>query len=156
MPRRARATKTVIPPDYKYQNVDLAKFINKVMICGKKSKSERIVYDALDIIEQESKKDPIEIFEQAMRNVTPVLKVKPRRVGGATYQVPVEVNPVRGRALAMRWLIQSIRARSGKPIAQRLATELLDASRGQGVTIKKRDDTHAMAEANKAFVHYRW
>ncbi|MFC1973890.1 30S ribosomal protein S7 [Chloroflexota bacterium] len=156
MPRRARATKRVIPPDYKYQNTDLAKFINKIMICGKKTKSERIVYDALDIIEQETKKSPIEIFEQALRTVTPVLKVKPRRVGGATYQVPVEVNPVRGRDLAMRWLIQSVRTRSGKPIAQRLAAELLDASRGQGVTIKKRDDTHSMAEANKAFVHYRW
>jgi len=156
MPRRARATKRVIPPDYKYQNADLAKFINKVMICGKKTKSERIVCDALDIIEQETKKSPIEIFEQALRTVTPVLKVKPRRVGGATYQVPVEVNPVRGRDLAMRWLIQSVRTRSGKPIAQRLAAELLDASRGQGVTIKKRDDTHSMAEANKAFVHYRW
>ena len=156
MPRRARATKRVISPDYKYQNVDLARFINKIMICGKKSKAEHIVYDALDIVEQESKKDPIEIFEQALRNVTPILKVKPRRVGGATYQVPVEVNPVRGRALAMRWLIQSIRSRSGKPIAQRLAAELLDASKGQGVTIKKRDDTHRMAEANKAFAHFRW
>ncbi len=156
MPRRARPTKKRTIPDSRYQSADLAKFIHKVMLDGKKSKAERIVYDALDIAERELKKNPLDIFEQAVRNATPVLEVKPRRVGGATYQVPIDIRPDRRLALAMRWLLASARARRGKPMSERLAGEFIDAYRGQGATIKKREDTHRMAEANKAFVHYRW
>lgn len=156
MPRRARATRRAVAPDARYQSKDLAKFINKMMLDGKKSKAERIVYDALDLIEKETKRNPLDVFEQALKNATPALEVKPRRVGGATYQVPVDIRAERRVALAMRWLRTSTRARKGKPAAERLAAELLDASRQQGATIKKREDTHRMAEANKAFVHYRW
>jgi len=134
----------------------VARLINKVMKDGKKSTAERIVYDALQIMEQQERKDPVSILEQAIRNATPLLQVKPRRVGGATYQVPVEVNRDRGLFLAIRWLITSTRARAGKSMAEKLAAELSDASKGQGVTIKKREDTHRMAEANRAFAHYRW
>jgi len=134
----------------------VARLINKVMKDGKKSTAERIVYDALQIMEQQERKDPVSILEQAIRNATPLLQVKPRRVGGATYQVPVEVNRDRGLFLAIRWLITSTRARAGKSMAEKLAAELSDASKGQGVTIKKREDTHKMAEANRAFAHYRW
>jgi small subunit ribosomal protein S7 len=126
------------------------------MTNGKKSKAENLVYDALDAVEKELKKNPLDVFEQAMKNVTPVVEVKPRRVGGATYQVPVDIGADRRVALAMRWLLASARARKGKPMSERLAAELIDAFRGQGSTIKKREDTHRMAEANKAFVHYRW
>jgi len=156
MPRRARATKREIYPDAKYHNVIVARLINKVMMRGKKSTAERIIYSALNIMEQQEQKDPVTILEQAVRNATPLLEVKPRRVGGATYQVPVEVRPDRGLSLALRWLVHSAKVRTGKPIAEKLAAELSDASRGQGVTIKKRDDTHKMAEANRAFAHYRW
>ncbi len=156
MPRRARAIKRKRIPDAKYHSTDLARFINKVMLDGKKSKAETIVYDALGIVERELKKNPLDVFEQALRNVTPALEVKPRRVGGATYQVPVDIRPDRRVALAMRWLLTAARARRGKPMSERLAAELMDAFRGQGATIKKREDTHRMAEANKAFVHYRW
>ena len=156
MPRRARPTKKRTIPDSRYQSADLAKFIHKVMLDGKKSKAERIVYDALDIAERELKKNPLDIFEQAVRNATPVLEVKPRRVGGATYQVPIDIRPDRRQTLAMRWLLASARARRGKPMSERLAGEFIDAYRGQGATIKKREDPHRMAEANKAFVHYRW
>jgi len=156
MPRRAQAIKREIPPDAKYRNVTVAKFINKVMMCGKKSVAERIIYDALQIIEQQGAKAPVTVLEQAVKNVTPLLEVKPRRVGGATYQVPVEVHPDRGLSLAIRWLVKSTRARTGKSMAEKLAAELSDASQGQGVTIKKREDTHKMAEANRAFAHYRW
>jgi len=156
MPRRGRAIKRKIPPDAKYHSRDLARFINKVMICGKKSTAEKVVYEAMNIIEKELKKNPLDVFEQAVKNATPAVEVKPRRVGGATYQVPVDVREGRRLALAMRWLLASTRARTGRPMAERLATELIDASRGQGTTIKKRDDTHRMAEANKAFAHYRW
>ena len=156
MPRRARPVKKRTIPDSKYQSADLAKFIHKIILDGKKSKAERIVYDALDIAERELKKDPLDIFEQVVRNATPVLEVKPRRVGGATYQVPIDIRPDRRGTLAMRWLIASARARRGKPMSERLAGEFIDAYRGQGATIKKREDTHRMAEANKAFVHYRW
>ena len=156
MPRRARAIKRRTIPDARYQSNDLARFIHKIMLDGKKSKAERIVYDALDIAERELKKNPLDIFEQVVKNATPVLEVKPRRVGGATYQVPIDIRPDRRLALAMRWLIASARARKGKPMAERLAAEFIDAYRGQGATIKKREDTHRMAEANKAFVHYRW
>lgn len=156
MPRRARAIKRTKTPDAKYHSTDLARFINKVMMNGKKSKAETIVYDALDVVERELKKNALDVFEQAMKNVTPAVEVKPRRVGGATYQVPVDIGADRRVALAMRWLLASARARKGKPMSERLAAELMDAFRGQGITIKKREDTHRMAEANKAFVHYRW
>ena len=156
MSRRARATRREILPEAKYHNVTAARLINRVMKCGKKSTAERIIYDALDIMEQQGAKDPITVLEQAVRNATPLLEVKPRRVGGATYQVPIEVQPERGLSLAIRWLLKSARARTGKSMAEKLATELSDAAKGQGVTIKKREDTHKMAEANKAFAHYRW
>ncbi len=156
MSRRAQAIKREIPPDAKYQNTTVAKLINRVMMCGKKSTAERIIYDALQIIEQQGSKAPVTVLEQAIKNVTPLLEVKPRRVGGATYQVPVEVRPDRGLSLALRWLVKSTRARTGKSTAEKLAAELSDASQGQGATIKKREDTHKMAEANRAFAHYRW
>ena len=156
MPRRSRATKRVTPPDAKYQSETVAKLINKVMIQGKKSVAEGIVYGALDIMKQQGAKEPVTVMEQAVKNATPQLEVKPRRVGGATYQVPVEVRPERGLSLAIRWLVASTRARGGKSTAEKLAAELSDASQGQGVTIKKREDTHRMAEANRAFAHYRW
>src|SRR5262249_38089885 len=130
--------------------------INKVMKDGKKSTSERIVYGAMDLIAQRTKEDPRQVFEQALRNAMPVLEVRPRRVGGATYQIPLEVRPARQTSLAMRWVVSAARGRSGRPMADRLATELVDAYREQGTAIKKRDDTHRMAEANRAFVHYRW
>ena len=156
MSRRAQAIKREIPPDAKYHNVTVAKLINKVMMCGKKSTAERIIYDALQIMEQQGAKTPVTVLEQAIKNVTPLLEVKPRRVGGATYQVPVEVQPDRGLSLAIRWLVKSTRARTGKSMAEKLAAELSDASQGQGATVKKREDTHKMAEANRAFAHYRW
>ena len=156
MPRRARATKREIPPDARYHNVIVARLINKIMMCGKKRTAERIVYDALQIMERNVSRDPVTALEQAVKNATPLLEVKPRRVGGATYQVPVEVRPERGLFLALRWLISSARARKGKPMSERLAAELTDALQGQGTTIKKREDTHKMAEANRAFAHYRW
>ena len=135
----------------------LARFTNKMMKCGKKSTAERIIYQALEIIrERAGAEDPIQVFDQAMKNVTPLLKVKPRRVGGATYQVPIEVSQKQGLSLAMRWLVQSARARKGKSMPERLAAELIDASQGEGTTVKKRHDTHRMAEANRAFAHYRW
>ena len=156
MSRRAQAIKREIPPDAKYHNVTVAKLINKVMMCGKKSTAERIIYDALQIMEQQEAKIPVTVLEQAVKNATPMLEVKPRRVGGATYQVPVEVQPDRGLSLAIRWLVKSTRARTGKSMAEKLAAELSDASQGQGATVKKREDTHKMAEANRAFAHYRW
>lgn len=157
MPRRARAIKRPeIRPDARYQSVTLARLINKVMKNGKKSTAERIVYGALDLMQQRGSKSPLTDVELAIRNVTPQLKVKSRRVGGATYQVPVEVRPEVGLSLALRWLVESARARSGKSMAEKLAAELSDASKGQGTTVKKRDDTHRMAEANRAFAHYRW
>ena len=156
MPRRARAIKREIPPDAKYQSATVAKLINKIMRRGKKITAEKIVYDALQILEKSASKDPATALEQAVRNATPLLAVKPRRVGGATYQVPVEVQPERGLFLAIRWLISSASARKGKSMSERLAAELTDALQGQGATIKKREDTHKMAEANRAFAHYRW
>lgn len=157
MARRARTLKRPqIKPDAKYQSVVLAKLINRVMLNGKKSTAERIVYSALDTMGQQGSKSPLTDTELAIRNVTPQLKVKSRRVGGATYQVPIEVSQTVGLSLALRWLVESARARSGKSMAEKLAAELSDASKGQGVTVKKRDDTHRMAEANRAFAHYRW
>jgi len=156
MPRRARVIKREVSSDAKYNNVTTAKLINRMMMRGKKSTAERIVYDALQIIEQQESKDPVSILEQAVRNATPLLEVKPRRVGGATYQVPVEVRPDRSFSLALRWLVAAARARTGKSMAEKLAAEVSDASKRQGAAIKKRDDTHRMAEANRAFAHYRW
>ena len=156
MPRRYRPPKRVIPPDIKYNSVLVAKFINKVMKDGKKSLATRIVYNAFDIIEERMHRPPLEVFERAVKNATPLLEVKPRRVGGATYQVPVEVPPDRGISLALRWLVASARNRPGRTMAEKLAAELMDAAQGTGATIKKKDDTHRMAEANKAFAHYRW
>jgi len=156
MPRRARALKREISPDAKYDSETVARVINRLMVCGKKSTAERIVYGALQIMEQKESKEPVSILEKAVRNATPLLEVKPRRVGGATYQVPVEVRPERSFSLALRWLTKSARARAGKSMAEKLAAELSDASKGEGATIKKREDTHRMAEANRAFAHYRW
>jgi small subunit ribosomal protein S7 len=156
MPRRGRVIKREIYPDAKYHNVTVARLINKIMMQGKKSTAERIMYEALQLMEQQERQAPVNILEQAIKNATPLLEVKPRRVGGATYQVPVEVRPDRGLSLAIRWLIKSTKARTGKSMAEKLAAELGDASKGQGVTIKKRVDTHKMAEANRAFAHYRW
>jgi len=156
LPRRGQVIKREPPPDAKYHNVIVAKLINKLMKNGKKSVAEGIIYDALQIIEQQERRDPVSISEQAIRNVTPLLQVKARRVGGATYQVPIEVHPDRGLFLAIRWLVDSARARTGKSMAEKLAAELNDASKGQGATAKKREDTHRMAEANRAFAHYRW
>ena len=156
MPRRAQAIKREISPDAKYQSVIVARLVNKVMRCGKKSTAEKIVYGALQVVEQQESKAPVSLLEQAVRNATPLLGVKPRRIGGATYQVPVEVRPDRGLSLAMRWLVNSARARTGKSMVEKLAAELSGASKGQGATIKRREDTHRMAEANKAFAHFRW
>lgn len=156
MSRRSRPTKIKIVPDAKYQNVIVSELINRIMKCGKKSTAERVVYGALAAIEQKESKAPVAVLEQAVRNATPQLEVKSRRVGGANYQVPVEVRAERGLSLAFRWLIQSATARTGKSMAEKLAGELSDAAKGEGTTIKKRDDTHRMAEANRAFAHYRW
>lgn len=156
MPRRNRPPKRTIAPDIKYNSVLVSQFINKLMQQGKKSTAQRIFYDALDIAESRAKRPGLEVFEQALRNATPILEVKPRRVGGATYQVPVEVRPERRVSLAVRWLIEAARRRPGKSMAEKLANELLDASNNTGTTIKKREDTHRMAEANRAFAHYRW
>jgi small subunit ribosomal protein S7 len=156
MPRRARVVRRDIPPDPKYGSRILQRFINKMMTRGKKSLAERIVYGALDSIERQARQNPLDVFDQAMRNATPVLEVKPRRVGGATYQVPVEIRGDRRVSLAMRWLIGSARTRPGRSMIDKLASELTDAARGQGATVKRRDDVHRMAEANKAFAHYRW
>ena len=156
MARRRRATPREILPDSRYNSVYLASFINRVMTRGKKSTAQRVVYDALDLIANENSRDALETFNQALRNATPQLEVKPRRVGGATYQVPVEVRSKRQMALAMRWLLAASRARTGRPMAERLAMELQEASRGQGAAVRRREETHRMAEANRAFVHYRW
>ena len=156
MPRRARAEKREVIPDAKFRSATVARLIAKLMMRGKKRTAESIVYGALELLEQKVSKDPVAALEQAVRNATPLLQVKPRRVGGATYQVPVEVQPDRGLFLALSWLITSARARKGKAMMERLADELADAYQGQGTTIKKREDTHRMAEANRAFAHYRW
>ena len=156
MPRRNRPPRREIPPDIKYNSVLAQRFINKLMQKGKKSTAQRIFYDALDIMEERTRRPGLEVFEQAVRNATPILEVKPRRVGGATYQVPVEVRPDRRLSLAIRWLVATARSRSGKSMAEKLASELMDAANNTGATIKKREDTHRMAEANRAFAHYRW
>ena len=154
--RRKRAPQRAVEPDARYNSELAAYFINQLMKNGKKSLAARILYEALDIVEARAKKPGLEVFEEAVKNVTPLLEVRPRRVGGATYQIPMEVRPARRRSLALRWLLQSARARNGKSMAQKLAGEILDAANNQGVSVKKKDDTHRMAEANKAFAHYRW
>jgi small subunit ribosomal protein S7 len=156
MARRRRAIKREISPDPKYNSVYLAGFINRLMTRGKKSVAQRIVYDALELVEKENSRDPMETFNQAVRNATPQVEVKPRRVGGATYQVPIEVRSERQLSLAMRWILRASRARTGLPMAERLALELQEASRGQGAAVRRREEIHRMAEANRAFVHYRW
>ena len=156
MPRRRVPEKRDVIPDPKYANQTLAKFMNHVMVSGKKSLAEKIVYGALDRIQQRSGGDPIEIFDAALEAIAPSVEVKSRRVGGATYQVPVEVRPSRRTALAMRWLVDSARKRGEKSMAQRLAGELLDAAEGRGAAVRKREDTHRMAQANQAFSHYRF
>jgi small subunit ribosomal protein S7 len=156
MARRRVAAKREILPDPKFGSQLLAKFINMVMVDGKKAVAEKILYDALDKLSDRAGGEPMDVLEQALENVRPVVEVKSRRVGGATYQVPVEVRPTRRNTLAMRWLIEAARKRSEKSMAQRLAGELADASEQRGSAVKKREDTHRMAEANKAFSHYRW
>ncbi len=156
MSRRRRAEKRKIPPDPKFQHRELSQFINKVMLNGKKTVAQRIVYTALDQAEREAHRPGIEVFEQAVRNATPMVEVKSRRVGGATYQVPIEVRQERRLALSLRWIVNGARARSGRPMAERLAQELLEASRGQGAAVRRREDLYRMAEANRAFAHYRW
>lgn len=156
MPRRAKVLKREVIPDAKYQSVLVSRLVNRIMLRGQKTTAENIIYDAMQIIEERTSKPPQTVLEQAVKNATPLLEVKPRRVGGATYQVPVEVRPDRSLSLALRWLVKSTKARSGKSMGEKLAAELIDASQEQGATIKKREDTHRMAEANRAFAHYRW
>jgi len=156
MPRKGPVPKRPILPDPVYHDTTVARFINKIMQRGKKGLAERILYGAFDIIHQRSGRNPLEVFEQALHNVTPMLEVKPRRVGGATYQVPVQIEGGRRQSLAFRWLLASAKSRPGKSMQEKLANELLDAANGVGATIKKREDTHRMAEANRAFAHYRY
>ena len=156
MPRRYRPEKRKIAPDLKYNNVTLQMFINRMMKGGKKSTAQRIIYDALDIVEERTKKAPIEVFDQAVQTVTPQIEVKPRRVGGATYQVPMEVPYHRRTSLAIRWLLMAARSRGGRSMAEKLAAEFMDAANGQGAAVKRKEDTHRMAEANRAFAHYRF
>jgi small subunit ribosomal protein S7 len=156
MSRRVRAFKRQVLPDIRYNSITVSDFVNRMMRGGKKSVALRIVYDAFSLIEERAKKPPMEVFESAMKNATPMIEVKPRRVGGATYQVPVEVPADRRNTLAMRWLLGAARSRGGKSMAEKLAGELMDAAAGNGAAIKKREETHKMAEANRAFAHFRW
>ncbi len=156
MSRRSRAVIRKVMPDPRYGSTVATKFVNSLMLAGKKSTAERIFYEALDIVEDRAGQPGLNVFLQAVNNAKPALEVKSRRVGGATYQVPIEVRPERRQALAIKWLISFARARSEKTMSKRLAQELVSAARGEGATIKKKDDTHRMAEANKAFAHYRW
>lgn len=154
--RRTKPEKREIPGDVRYDSPLVQSFINRLMKKGKKSLAARILYDTFDVIEARAKRDPLELFEQAVKNASPVLEVKPRRVGGATYQVPVEVLPERRIALSIRWILTAARARPGKSMVEKLAGELMDAANNTGAAIKKREETHRMAEANRAFAHYRW
>ena len=156
MPRRGNVPKREVPPDPIYNSKLATQMINKILLRGKKGVAESIFYEAMDIVREKTGRDPMETFEKAVKNVMPMLEVKPRRVGGATYQVPVEVRPERRISLALRWLVQSARGRNEKSMAQRLAAEIMEASQGTGASVKKKEDTHRMAEANKAFAHYRW
>ena len=156
MPRKGPAPKRQILPDPRYNTKVLARFINKIMLRGKKSLAEQITYGALNIVSEKTGRDAMDVFSQALSNAMPLVEVRPRRVGGATYQVPMEVRPDRRQAMAMRWLIGYARTRAGRSMEEKLAAELMDAANNQGASIKKREDTHKMAEANKAFAHYRW
>jgi small subunit ribosomal protein S7 len=156
MPRRAFVHKRKVDADPKYNSELVTVFIRKIMLGGKKSTAQTVFYGAMDIIQEKEGKDPLAILQQAVTNATPLLEVRPRRVGGANYQVPVEVRKGRDVALALRWLIKASRERSGKSMAEKLSSELLDASKGQGAAVKKREETHKMAEANRAFAHYKW
>ena len=156
MPRRAKVSRRNVMPDPRYRSRTIAKFINNLMHDGKKTVAQAVLYGAFDLIEQRGRGNPSDTFELALRNATPVLEVKPRRVGGSTYQVPVEIRGDRRRALAMRWLITSARSRAGKSMSEKLAAELMDAAQGVGETIRKKENTHRMAEANRAFAHYRF
>lgn len=156
MPRKGPAPRRVIPPDPVYNDVLVQRFINRLMMCGKKSVAEKIFYRAMEIVGERTKRNPLEVFHQALKNVMPVLEVRPRRVGGATYQVPMEVRPERRTSLGIRWLVLSARKRGGRTMIEKLAAEIIDAANNQGAAVKKREDTHRMAEANKAFAHYRW
>jgi len=156
MPRRGQAPKRSIVPDSRYSDVNVARFINHLMVKGKKALAERIVYNAIDLCEERSRRNGLELFEQALRNATPMVEVRPRRVGGATYQVPMEIRAERRNSLAMRWLIRAARARSGRSMIEKLAGELQDTANGQSATTRRKDETFRMAEANKAFAHYRW
>ena len=156
MPRKGPAKKRDIVPDPVYGNRLLTRLINRILMCGKKSVAEKIVYGALDAIQDKTRRNGIDVFEEALKNVMPVIEVRPRRVGGATYQVPVEVRSDRRISLAMRWLVTNARKRSGHTMTERLAGELLDAANNTGASVKKKEDGHKMAEANKAFAHYRW
>ena len=156
MARRRRAEIRKILPDPRHNSVDLAKFINNVMLNGKKTVAQQIVYSALELAENEAGRSGFEVFEQAIRNATPMIEVRSRRVGGANYQVPTEVRPTRRLALAMRWIVTGARLRSGRGMAQKLSAELLEASRGQGAAVRRKEEVFRMAEANRAFAHYRW
>lgn len=156
MPRRGHVPKRDVLPDPVYNDKVVTKLINKIMLDGKKSIAQKICYGAFDIVREKTGKDPLEVFQQALNNVMPVLEVKARRVGGATYQVPVEVRPERRQSLGIRWLVEYARERGERTMAERLAAELMDAANNTGGAVKKKEDTHKMAEANKAFAHYRW
>lgn len=156
MPRRKYKSRNILLPDPKYNDLEVAKFINSLMVDGKKSLSQKIMYRCFELLSERTKEDPLTVFKRALNNVKPRLEVRPRRVGGATYQVPVEVAPKRSLALAIRWIIQSARARKGKPMYERLVEEIIDASKNEGASVKKREEMHKMAESNRAFAHYRW
>jgi len=156
VPRKGPAPRRTIAPDPVYNSVDISRLVNRIMIKGKKSVAEKIAYGAFDIIKEKTKRDPLEVFSQAMNNVMPVVEVRARRVGGANYQVPMEVRPERSKSLGLRWLVNYARTRGGKKMVENIANEIMDAANGTGASVKKRDDTHRMAEANKAFAHYRW
>ena len=156
MPRKGRAEKRIVEADTKFKSTNLQRFINRIMQRGKKSTAQKIVYSALDFVKEKTNQDPLTVFKKAIKNVSPVVKVKARRIGGSTYQVPIEVGQFEGESLGSRWLILSARKRSGKSMMEKLAAEFMDAANGQGTAVKKREDTHKMAEANKAFAHYRY
>ena len=159
MPRkglRPRDRRPAPPADYRYKSVLVSRLINKLDHSGRKAQAERVMYDALDIVADKTKENALDVFTRAIENIRPLLEVKARRVGGATYQVPIEVAPTRSSTLAMRWMLDAARAKSGKPMAERLAEEILAANKKEGIAFKKREDTHKMAEANRAFAHYRW
>lgn len=156
MPRKGQVTKRYVGPDAKFKITNLQRFINRLMLRGKKSIAQKIVYSALEVVKEKSKQDPLEVFRKAVKNTTPLVKVKARRIGGSTYQVPIEVGHFEGESIGTRWIISSARKRPGKSMIDKLANELLDAANGQGAAVKKKDETHRMAEANKAFAHYRF